>query len=123
MLAILTSNLTNCAGCLTGCPCCLLLQGLLAWGDNSSGQLGVSAYFSLVTEPARVPAFEGSKIDALSAGEGHSAAVTSRGVLWAWGDGSSGQLGLGGTPPVHPPMPVSGGGLAGESMNRPPPTC
>jgi alpha-tubulin suppressor-like RCC1 family protein len=32
---------------------------------------------------------------AVSAGDGHTLAVTSDGILWAWGDNSYGQLGDG----------------------------
>ena len=41
--------------------------------------------------------FKGSKIVTVAAGGRHTMAVGVDGALWAWGEGSSGQLGLGDT--------------------------
>ena len=66
---------------------------LWAWGDNSFGQLGNNS-----TASSSVPIQIGSDNDtytAISAGLNFSLAVKSNGTLWAWGDNSFGQLGIG----------------------------
>ena len=65
---------------------------LWAWGENSSGQLGLGDV-ALRTAPVRV----GTATDwsAIATGGGHSLARKSDGSLWAWGHNLSGQLGLG----------------------------
>jgi len=47
-----------------------------------------------------VAAFVGGKVVMVAAG-GHTVAVTSKGVLWAWGDNANGQLGIGGLKQVQ----------------------
>ncbi len=65
-----------------------------AWGDNSIGQLGISAaqyYYSDVP----VPVSGVAGISKVAAGRFHSVALTTTGEVWTWGDNSSGQLGIG----------------------------
>jgi len=67
---------------------------LWAWGDNSSGQLGLGT-----TRPASGPAIIlglPSKIVTISAGAQHSAALLADGSVWVWGANNRGQLGQGG---------------------------
>ncbi|MHB8762803.1 MAG: RCC1 domain-containing protein [Deferrisomatales bacterium] len=65
---------------------------LWAWGDNSSGQLGLGDA-GAVAEPTRV----GLDADwaAVTGGDGFSLALKRDGTLWAWGANWTGQLGLG----------------------------
>ncbi|HXJ81580.1 MAG TPA: hypothetical protein VMS64_23220 [Candidatus Methylomirabilis sp.] len=66
-----------------------------AWGLNSSGQLGINSNdgFELFATPS---AFRlGTTIIAIAAGGDHSLALDKQGHLWAWGDNSHGQLGIG----------------------------
>jgi len=71
---------------------------VLAWGYNASGQLGNGSTTSrdtpvtIATSPGGPPV---GKVTALSAGCNHSLALTSRGVVLAWGFGGDGQLGDG----------------------------
>lgn len=44
----------------------------------------------------------------ISAGTEHTAAVTSTGEIWVWGNGSQGRLGLGDSTPRHTPARVDG---------------
>jgi len=77
-----------------------ILGNVWAWGDNQSGQLGSDAtvtavpiwnvaLFAQVNQHGRPP------ITAIAAGENHSLALDSGGVVWAWGSNSFGQLGVG----------------------------
>ena len=80
---------------------------LWAWGDNNSGQLGDGT-----TTDRDVPIHIGSNSDiyrAVSAGLNFSLAIRSDGTLWAWGDNSSGQLGIGSTSPTYSPVPLQVG--------------
>lgn len=68
---------------------------LWAWGNNSSGQLGLgdSGFGTNRVSPEQV----GVEIDwqVVSAGDEHTLAIRDGGTLWAWGTNSDGQLGLG----------------------------
>jgi alpha-tubulin suppressor-like RCC1 family protein len=65
---------------------------VVAWGDNSSGQLGDgSALYSL--QPVLVAGLP--DITAISAGNAFALALAADGSVWAWGDNISGQLGDG----------------------------
>jgi alpha-tubulin suppressor-like RCC1 family protein len=64
---------------------------VLAMGDNGAGQLGVGSSNSTVAIPTLVSGL--SNVVALAGGPNYSLAVDSAGVVWAWGEGSSGELG------------------------------
>jgi hypothetical protein len=67
---------------------------LLAWGVNSSGQIGDST-----TTQRTSPTVVGgaSSVSAIALGDLHTLAVTPTGDVWSWGAGASGRLGDGGT--------------------------
>ncbi|MCX5977325.1 MAG: fibronectin type III domain-containing protein [Coprothermobacterota bacterium] len=73
-----------------------------AWGSNFSGQLGVGDSTSS-NSPVQVTSL-GSNVVALVAGWGYTLALKSDGTVWAWGENSNGQLGLGDT--THRSIPV-----------------
>ena len=92
---------------------------VLAWGDNSAGQLGDN---STTQRSTPVPVFSfgtGSGVISISAGFNHAIALKSDGTVWSWGDNSSGQLGDGTlnqqTVPIHVSDPSGVGFLAGAS--------
>lgn len=64
-----------------------------AWGDNSWGQLGSASNPLFSLTPIQVNGLTGAL--SIACGKGHSLAVKSGGTVWAWGHGSSGQLGDG----------------------------
>ncbi|NIL41288.1 cell wall anchor protein, partial [Salinispora arenicola] len=78
---------------------------VLAWGDNTAGQLGDgSTTHSSTPVAVNVPA--GTTITAVAAGQGHSLAVTSTGTALAWGANTFGQLGDGSTTSSSIPVAV-----------------
>ena len=67
-------------------------HGLWAWGQNDRWQMACGNSVNKrvpITIPWR------HSVKAISAGEGHVAAITSKGMLFTWGAGQKGQLGLG----------------------------
>ncbi len=71
-----------------------------AMGDNGFGQLGNSTNTPADTSGALVTVVDASAepikhIVAVAAGDNHSLALSREGVVYAWGDGSAGQLGDG----------------------------
>ncbi|ROQ72994.1 alpha-tubulin suppressor-like RCC1 family protein [Streptomyces sp. CEV 2-1] len=65
---------------------------VLAWGDNTYGQLGDGTN-TRRTQPVEVLLPEGTVVTALDSGDDHTVALTSTGRLLAWGDNTYGQLG------------------------------
>jgi alpha-tubulin suppressor-like RCC1 family protein len=62
--------------------------GLLAWGDNSKGQLGAPAgVYKQVLSPMRIHAFDAGFLACISAGSKHSAAIQEGGSVVCWGSG------------------------------------
>jgi hypothetical protein len=92
-----------------GADHCLALTStgrVLAWGDNTDGQLGNGTTANSSTPvPVSLPA--GTTVTAISAGRAHSLALTSTGRVLAWGDNTSGELGNGTTTNSSTPVPVS----------------
>jgi len=76
------------------------------WGNNEFAQVqaGQAAF---VTAPVRLSLPSG-KFISMARGGRHSLAIDDTGKIWAWGDNSSGQLGLGHTRPVAAPTAVVG---------------
>lgn len=75
------------------------------WGQNSSGQLGVSSFSltaqgdefgeSPVTEPSVTMPDPSLSIRTMSLGSQHTCAILSDSNLYCWGEGQNGQTGLG----------------------------
>jgi len=82
---------------------------LFAWGDGALGQLG-HGDASKAFLPRRVTSLKGYKVVHCAAGEEHSICCSSDGVLFAWGSGSFGKLGLGALHDAPTPKEVALGG-------------
>jgi len=78
---------------------------LYSWGFGGDGQLGHGNY-QVQTLPALITALRGEHIIDVSCGNKHTAALTSGGDVYCWGDNSRGQLGLGDFRKQHTPRRV-----------------
>jgi alpha-tubulin suppressor-like RCC1 family protein len=79
-----------------------------AWGDNSSGKLG-DGTTTHRSSPVQVKLSGGAPLTgivAVAPGVNHTLALTNTGTVWAWGLGSQGQLGTGGTSSSSNPVSV-----------------
>ena len=78
---------------------------LWAWGENSSGQLGVGGTTSH-SSPVRVSSLSG--VSLVSAGAGHTIALKDDRTVWTWGLNQQGQLGDGSITTRQTPVVVNG---------------
>ena len=76
-----------------------------AWGLNNEGQLGDGTAVGKLV-PVRVERAPGVRALAVAAGDGHSLAVGSDGLVYAWGGNGAGQLGTGTTDGELAPVAV-----------------
>jgi len=87
-----------------------------AWGQNANGKLGDGTTSKRLT-PVQVLGPGGlgylTGVVALSAGELHSMALKSNGMVWTWGDNPNGQLGNGTETSSSTPVQVLGPGGSG----------
>ena len=65
-----------------------------SWGHGGEGRLGHGDDQNHLL-PKKVEAIAGQRAIAVSAGSGHSIAITADGAVWSWGRGDEGQLGHG----------------------------
>jgi alpha-tubulin suppressor-like RCC1 family protein len=77
---------------------------LWAWGNQNSGQLGNNSTSGNVLSPTQISNEPNWAF--ISAGEFYSLAIKKDGTLWAWGDNSSGQLGIGNTTQQNTPVKI-----------------
>ncbi|EFN79836.1 X-linked retinitis pigmentosa GTPase regulator [Harpegnathos saltator] len=66
--------------------------GVIAWGSNLEGQLGLPGISGLVNKPTKVPIPE--PVKEISAGYYHSALLTESGLVYVCGESESGKLGI-----------------------------
>lgn len=90
---------------------------VLAWGSNAVGQLGDGTTTDRTT-PVEVQLPEDVTVTRLSAGEGHSLALTDDGRVLAWGGNVDGQLGDGTTTNSNVPVEVDTDLPAGQRVVR-----
>lgn len=82
---------------------------LIAWGDNTFGQIGNGANEERrgATNVNMSGALSGKSIMAIAAGLYHSLALSSDGLVFSWGRNAAGQLGDGSNSDRNVPVPVS----------------
>jgi alpha-tubulin suppressor-like RCC1 family protein len=76
------------------------------WGYNLSGQLGDNSITSKLTPVSVQGAVK--TFCKISGGQNHSLTIDKNGRAWAWGQNTSGQLGLGGIISVFTPVTITG---------------
>jgi alpha-tubulin suppressor-like RCC1 family protein len=81
---------------------------LWAWGAGSEGELGNGSDSTRVAVPVQVHGL--TNVASVAGGGSNGYAVEKNGTVWAWGTGSSGQLGNG-TTPASTDVPVQVHGL------------
>lgn len=90
------------------------------WGENAGGQLGNGSTAAAVASPVAVDmsgALLGKTVVAVAAGAFHSLALTSDGLLFAWGKNTNGELGNNSTADSSVPTLVDMTGvLAGKTI-------
>lgn len=95
--------------------CALLANGAArCWGSNTGGELGTGT-----TNPALTPATTllspAIAVTAIDAGDNHTCALISTGVVKCWGDNSDLQLGV--ATPANTATPQNPGGSAAPAQN------
>ena len=92
-----------------GHTCAVTSAGVVwCWGANWAGQLGDGTNTSRLTPVSVSPRLPPLDVIAVTAGDGHTCAVTRAGAVWCWGDNRAGQLGDGTTTTRPTPVAVSG---------------
>ena len=77
------------------------------WGNNDKGQLGVGAEETEEQyEPFLLDCFS-LPVKQIACGDNHCLIIILHGAVFAWGDNTYGQLGLGNTRPAYTPQGVS----------------
>jgi len=79
---------------------------LWTWGNNVEGRTGLGLTAGNTLVPTRVG--EGNNWTHVSGGAAHAIALRGSGELWAWGLGTHGRLGNGGTAVVSAPIRIGG---------------
>jgi len=92
---------------------------VFAWGENIYGQLGDgTTNFTGTPTPVAVRGLFPKRVTAIAGGRDHTVALTSEGKVFAWGNGTYGQLGDG-TTTLERKTPVAvdmTGALAGKTV-------
>ena len=92
---------------------------VFTWGDGSFGRLGHNdEQRRLAPEKLGRWQFGGGKVVLVAAGWAHTVALAEGGVLWVWGNGIYGQLGLGDTNNRLVPTLLGAGEVFGGSLVR-----
>jgi len=83
-------------------------NGLIGWGKNAEGQLGIGSLAdqSVPTDLVASGLLSGKKVAAVAVGEFHTLALSDDGILTAWGLNASGQLGTNNTANSQLPVAV-----------------
>jgi alpha-tubulin suppressor-like RCC1 family protein len=108
---VITPSPNNAVGVSAGGAhsCALLADGSAkCWGNNQTGQLGISnvAPSNLAPTPV-LGGGGGASARDIAAGRNHTCAVRADGTVACWGANDSGQLGIGTTDPQLSPVTVS----------------
>ena len=100
----------------TGSSChALTADGLIfSWGSNGTGAIGDGTLTNALVPTQVAGVFSSKKAVSIEAGSGHVVALSDDGLVYAWGTGSSGQLGNGAT--ASSSLPTLVALLAGKNI-------
>lgn len=97
--------------------CAILRTGALwCWGSNSEGELGQDDVPDSADRSEPTPVAVGTGFSDVSAGQGHTCAITIAGQLLCWGRNTEGELGLGDGTPVQVRVPTAVGTASWRSV-------
>jgi alpha-tubulin suppressor-like RCC1 family protein len=83
----------------------LLANGRVwAWGDDLEGQVGTGGNWRLSATPVEIHGL--ANIVAIAGGQNTAYALARSGAVWAWGDDSQAELGVGPTSPRETPQRI-----------------
>ena len=91
--------------------CAITDQDVQCWGANYHGQLGDGSGNGSLT-PVSVDLQNAAVASRIDSGAYHSCVVTTAQKVQCWGENSSGQLGVGGSPTSPQEVPLANGALA-----------
>ncbi len=91
--------------------CALVAGGVMCWGDNGLGQLGVANVAFSATPIWVANLGAGSGVSAIRANGTNSCAIANGGQ-WCWGDNYAGQLGIGASAGMTSSVPMQPAGFA-----------
>ena len=99
--------------------CAVLSDGTATCGgDNGSGQLGNGTTNSTTPVAVTSGALTGKTVTNITAGGGHTCAVTSYGTAACWGQNDQGQLADGTTTNSTTPVAITSGALTGKTVTN-----
>ena len=100
--------------------CALISDGTVAcWGSNNNGQLGTGNNIDSNTPVAVTGgALAGKTVTQIAAETDHACVLISDGTVACWGLNSNGQLGTGDYNNTNIPVAITGGALAGKTVNQ-----
>jgi alpha-tubulin suppressor-like RCC1 family protein len=88
--------------------CALTATGILCWGANYSGQLGLGTGMTDANLHAPTAPMLTGNFTEIAVGDGHVCARKDDGTLWCWGENATGELGNGNQTDNPVPQPVPG---------------
>lgn len=90
---------------------------LYTWGDNNTGKLGLGTTTNYeILIPAKVEALNGVVVKAAYMANGGSYAISDQGILYAWGQNTNGQLGIGNLTNQGSPVAIDASAFGGEKV-------
>lgn len=84
----------------------ILIIQVLSWGDGEDGKLGHGDTLTL-DSPKLIDTLLAKRVSYIACGSSHSAAITSDGELYTWGQGQYGRLGHSDEVSQHTPKLVN----------------
>ncbi len=81
---------------------------LWGWGRNNRGQLGQNNDKTKYSSPVQIPGTTWKDVAMTHENDGGYVAIKTDGTMWAWGNGSTGQLGLNSTTKYSSPVQIPG---------------